>query len=104
MNRDVLIEKVKKVILEVEPDAEIILYGSHSRKDSTPESDWDFLILVNGSVDDERTDRIRHRLYEIEWNLGEVLSSIVRSRKEWDSFPYKTTPFYKNVTREGILL
>jgi uncharacterized protein len=31
------------------------------------QSDWDFLILLNGVVDDERTDAIRHRLYEIDW-------------------------------------
>ena len=41
----------------------------------------DFLILLDGVVDDARTDAIRHRLYEIEWDCGEVLSAIVRSRQ-----------------------
>ena len=58
------------------PEAEIFLYGSRSRGDALSESDWDFLILVNGFISDERTDRIRHRLYEIEWESGEVISSI----------------------------
>ncbi|QTA90172.1 Uncharacterized protein dnm_062330 [Desulfonema magnum] len=35
MYRDILIKQVKKAILEMEPDAEIILYGSRSRGNST---------------------------------------------------------------------
>ncbi len=60
---------MKQAILEIEPSAEIILYGygSLSRGDFNEESDWDFLILVEGTVDDKRIDNIRHRLYEVEW-------------------------------------
>jgi len=72
MNREELLGKVKQAVHEIEPGAKIILYGSRSREDSTSGSDWDFLILVDGPVTDQRTDRIRHRLYEIEWEFGEV--------------------------------
>ncbi len=104
MNREKLLERVKRAIYEVEPNAKIIFYGSRSRGDSVSESDWDFLILVDGPVDYERIDRIRHRLYEIEWESGEVLCSIVRSRKEWNSSFYRAMPFRQNVEREGIVL
>ena len=66
----------------VEAEADIILYGSRSRHEAGPESDWDFLILVHGPVGDARADAIRHRLYEIEWESGEVLCAIVRSRED----------------------
>ncbi len=62
MIRSPLIEQVKQAILEIEPRAEIVLYGSRSRGDFGEESDWDFLVLVEGTVDDERIDNIRHRL------------------------------------------
>ena len=80
-----LLKKVKKALREIEPSAQIYLYGSRARQDSREGSDWDFLILVDGVVDTARTDRIRHRLYEIEWETDEVLSSIVRNRHgmEW---------------------
>ena len=104
MNREEIIEKIKQTVLEVEPRAEIILYGSRSREDKDSESDWDLLVLVDGPVDDERTDRIRHRLYEVEWECGEVLSTIVRNREEWDSPIYKSMPFHESVEREGIVL
>jgi predicted nucleotidyltransferase len=101
MKRKELLKQVKQAIHEMEPDADIILYGSRSRGESVQDSDWDFLILVDGDVSDERTDRIRHRLYEIEWECDAVLSSIVRSRNEWNSPRYCATPFHQRVEQEG---
>lgn len=104
MNRDLLLKQVKEAVLKIEPTAEVILYGSRARGDSNADSDWDFLILVDGPVDDGRVDRIRHRLYEIEWESDQVLSSIVRSRQQWNSQPLNGTPFHQNVELEGIAL
>ena len=97
-----LLKRVKQAVHEVEPTADIVLYGSHARGDAHAESDWDFLILLDGVVDDARTDAIRHRLYEIEWDCGEVLCSIVRSRQEWDSSLQQATPFAKTLRAQGI--
>ena len=102
MNREELLKQIRQTVREVEPDADIILYGSRSRGDDGRESDWDFLILVDGHPSDERTDRIRHRLYEVEWESGEVISSIIRDREEWGSDLYRAMPFFKKVEQEGI--
>jgi len=104
MNRKELLEQIRQTVREVEPDAEIILYGSRSRGGADLESDWDFLILVDGVLSDERTDSIRHRLYEIEWESGEVICSIVRNREEWNSGLYQAMPFHQQVQQEGIVL
>src|SRR6266567_4746074 len=104
VQRAELLECVKQAVHQVEPEADIILYGSRARGDAQAESDWDFLILLNGVVDDARTDAVRHRLYEIEWESGEVLCSIVRSRQEWDSPWHQVSPFEKSVQAQGIPL
>jgi predicted nucleotidyltransferase len=104
MNQEQLLEQVKQTILEIEPDADVIIYGSRIRKEAGPESDWDFLVLVDDSIEQKRVDAIRHRLYNIEWEYGEVISCIVRSREEWNSPLYKVMPFHQNVEREGIVL
>ena len=104
MNRDELLKQIRQTVREAEPNAEIILYGSRSSGDAGWESDWDLLILVDGHLSDERIDRIRHRLYEIEWESGEVISSIVRNREEWNSDLYQAMPFYQRVEQEGIRL
>ena len=104
MKREEFIKQIWQAVHEMEPEAEIILYGSRSRGDALSESDWDLLILVDGPISDERTDRIRHRLYEIEWESGEIISSIVRNREDWNSDLYQAMPFYKRVQQEGIRL
>ena len=104
MNQEQLLKRVKQTILGIEPGAEVIIYGSRTRGEAGPESDWDFLVLLDGSVDQERIDAIRHQLYGIEWECGEVISCIVRSREEWDSPLYKAMPFHQNVEREGVVL
>jgi predicted nucleotidyltransferase len=104
MKRDVLIDQIRHTVHTVEPQAEIILYGSRSRGDAILESDWDLLILVDGLVNDERVDRLRHSLYEIEWDSGGVISSIVRNREEWESDIYRAIPFHQRVQQEGMRL
>jgi predicted nucleotidyltransferase len=102
VQRAELLERVKQVVREVEPQADIVLYGSRARGEAHAESDWDFLILLDGEVDDARTDAIRHRLYEIEWDCDEVLCTIVRSRQEWDSSLQQVTPFANILREQGI--
>ncbi len=104
METKLLLTQVKDSIYAIEPEAEIILYGSRARGEASSESDWDFLILVDGPVNSQRTDRIRHQLYDIELETDEIISSIVNSRHEWNSDLYQAMPFHENVEREGIVL
>ena len=97
-----ILDQVKQAVLKLEPTAEVILYGSRARKDYNKNSDWDFLILVDGLVDTTRTDRIRCALYDIELNTNMIISSIVRSKKVWNSRKYAVIPLKINVEREGI--
>lgn len=99
-----LLQEVKTAVRRLEPGASIKLYGSRSRAEARPESDWNFLILVDGPVNEQRAQVIRHQLYEIEWTHGEVLNAVVRSREEWNSPLYQAMPFRRNVEREGLLL
>jgi len=100
--RDHILEKIKEAVLNQEPAAEIVLFGSRARKDFEDSSDWDFLVLVDGNVDTHREDRIRHSLYEIEWDTGQVISTIIKSRRVWNDPAYGRVPFYKSVERDGI--
>ena len=102
VQRAELLERIKQAVHEVEPAADIVLYGSRARDEAHAESDWDFLILLGGVVDDARTDAIRHRLYEVDWDCDEVLCSIVRSRQDWDSSLQQATPFAKILREQGI--
>jgi uncharacterized protein len=99
-----ILEKVKDAVRRIEPSAEILLYGSRAREDYHEDSDWDFLVLVDGVVDTARTDRVRHKVFEVELETGEVLSSIVKSRQDWNRPEARLIPLHVNIEREGIAI
>jgi predicted nucleotidyltransferase len=101
---DKLLTKVKNAVLSIEPIAQVILFGSRARNDFQENSDWDFLVLVDGEVSTLRADTIRHSLYEIEWETGEVISTIVKSRQLWNNPDYRVVPLHKSIEREGKML
>ncbi len=103
-NDDRLLDSIRDAVLAIEPTAQVVLYGSRARGDALPDADWDLLVLLDGPVDGRRASAVRRRVYEIEWDTGEVLSTIVRSRQEWESTVSKATPFHAHVEREGVRL
>jgi predicted nucleotidyltransferase len=105
ISREELLRRIKSCILEIEPDAEIILYGSQARGDAREESDWDLLVLVSHPIDSEQTRTLRRKLRtDIEYSAAVALSALVRNKSEWNTPKIQATPFYENVSREGIAL
>ena len=86
------------------PDAEVILFGSHARGESHIDSDWDILILLNSfNVNRKIEKEYREELFEVELEVGEPISTFVFSKDEWES-KHSITPLYKSVKRDGIIL
>ena len=98
-----LLRKIKEAVSDLQPEAEVILYGSRARGTSTAGSDWDLLLLVPR---DSRPMReiIRRRIYEIEWSCGEVFSVVIRQKDAWNNPRVAKSPFHRNVENEGIRL
>jgi predicted nucleotidyltransferase len=96
-----ILKRIKSIILEKEPDARIILYGSRARGNPHPESDWDLLILLDKEIITFEIEKnISYSLYDLELEVGEVITPMIYSKKDWYS-KYKVTPFYFNVMKEG---
>lgn len=99
-----VLKRVQEEVHSVLPGAEIILYGSRARGVASPVSDWDFLILVDQPLDRDLIRKVRNRLYDLELETDTVLSSIIRTREEWQSPRYSVLPFKRMVEQEGISL
>ena len=99
----IVLARIKKQVKEIDPLADIILYGSRARGDSRPDSDWDILILVNSPADIETEKVFRHKLYDVELDLGEAVSTYVYNKQEWNT-KYWMTPLFKNISNEGIVI
>lgn len=92
-------DRVKEAVLEVDKAAEIILFGSRARGDYGADSDWDFLILLNGPITSVMEELIRNRIYDIELASEDVITSIIEQKSEWEK--YSETLFYKNIEEQG---
>ena len=104
MEKELIRRKIKDAILQENSDAKIILYGSRARGTEFQESDWDILVLLNKpNVNFKDEQKIRHKLFDIELETGESISTFVYSQKDWDT-RLSETPLFKNIKREGIYL
>ena len=103
-NEKHIISLIKNKIYHKDPDAEVILFGSHARGDSRKDSDWDVLILVNRSdVDRTLEKEYREELFDVELEISEPISTFVFSKTDWET-RRRITPLYQNIKREGIIL
>jgi predicted nucleotidyltransferase len=104
MSQQEVLQRIKKIVLSQEPSAKIYLYGSRARAtgSTNSNSDWDLLILLNRNTIDLSTERkISYPLYDLEFEIGQVISPMVYSEKEWLS-KFSVTPLYRNIVKDGI--
>lgn len=83
----------------------VILYGSVARGTQTSESDIDIMVLVEGSADELRgyEDKLSDVSTEFALKYLKVFSIIDVSYQEYRDW-MKVSPFYKNVSEEGVVL
>jgi predicted nucleotidyltransferase len=96
----IIMDLVKAEIEQIDKGAEVILFGSRARGNYDADSDWDFLILLSYPVDFDVEELIRNKLYEIELETGEIITSIIEEKSIWEK--YERTLIYKNIKEEGI--
>ncbi len=99
-----ILEKIKNTVHEVEPTANIILYGSRARGDNNPDSDWDILILVNEKkITSSYEDKFLIPVYDLELETNNIITPIIVEREKWENL-HKITPFYHEIKKEGKVL
>ena len=98
-----ILGKVKALVKTTDPEAEVILFGSRARGDAREDSDWDILILTPKTVTLKVEQAFRHKLFELELEYGQAISTFVYSKADWND-KHSVTPFYHNVEVEGILI
>ncbi|MCK4991357.1 MAG: nucleotidyltransferase domain-containing protein [Bacteroidales bacterium] len=96
-----IIQLIRRYVNSIDPEAEIILYGSRARGEEHADSDWDVLVLTDYGVDLKIERKFRNKLYDLELETGEPFSIFVYSKKDWNT-KQNITPFYHNVTHEGL--
>lgn len=107
-------ENLKKMLAELAESLQhiygeklktVVLYGSVARGTQTDDSDIDILILVDGNNDELRwyDDKLSDVSTDFSLKYLKVLSVVDISFQEYEDWR-NLSPFYKNVSEEGIIL
>lgn len=96
--------QIKSRIKEVDPSADVILFGSRARGDAGTDSDWDILILIDEPLQNRLEEqKYRDEIFEIELEIEQPISVFVVAKSDWDKL-YIHSPLYENIQEEGIVL
>ncbi|MDL2249691.1 nucleotidyltransferase domain-containing protein [Lachnospiraceae bacterium OttesenSCG-928-J05] len=104
MNEQIMMELVEGILKIMEHQVmRIVLYGSVAKGTNTDESDVDIALLLKGNLDKDTEDKLSDFVVDMNLKYNKVFSVIdidIDNFLKWE----KVTPFYKNVTQEGIVL
>jgi predicted nucleotidyltransferase len=83
--------------------SKIILYGSFARNEETDESDIDVAVIITSPVSSDVRNLFINWSAQMDLKYDCVLSVIDIEKEKFDMWK-NTLPFYRNVSREGIVL
>lgn len=83
----------------------VLLYGSVAKGTQTDDSDIDIMVLIDGNNDELRQydDKLSDISTDFSLKYLKVLSVVDISYQEYEEWK-NSSPFYKNVSEEGIVL
>lgn len=103
INDKLIAGELKKRIQEKFNVLDFLMFGSRARGDNTHESDMDIYIIL-----DELNDTIESEISDIAWEVGFkhdiIIFTLLYSKDEIGTGPYKESSIYKNIMKEGIAL
>lgn len=101
--QDEILKLISNTIREVEPEAQIILYGSRARGDAREDSDWDVLTIVDKPrLTLKERSNIQYPIWDKGLAIGQEINVFPYTRRQWEQAP--PSLFKYNVMKEGIAL
>ena len=103
-NKEIVLNAIRSTLRQIAPvGTKVVLFGSRARGDARDDSDWDILIILDKTqLEADDYDNISYPLRELGWRLKECINPVMYTLKDW--MKYSFSPFYHNVTNEGIIL
>jgi len=101
IDKNELLQQVLHAIHSVDPEAEVILFGSRARGNHHPDSDWDIYVgsdLAAGNIDVKF--HIIDAVYDVETKFHQIITPVIRSKSSL--LQRASYSFYGNIISEGL--
>jgi len=102
-NREIL-ELIKATACKYLPDAEVMLFGSRARKDSTSDSDYDVLILTSLDLSPKEKLPIKTNIRKELLKDGIRSDILIQSKKEVKKKRKLPGHIIRNILNDAILI
>lgn len=100
----VMLDLIKQNVHEVEPTAQVWLYGSRVRGEAHEDSDWDVLVLsAKDQLSFKEEERFMDNICNLMVSTGQAIQLFAYGVKDWHT-RHAVTPFYQSVQSEAVLL
>lgn len=96
------IEAAVRVLRDQFPVEQVVLYGSKATGTDDAESDIDLLVLTSRELNWRERSRIVDALFDLQLELGVVISPLVISSHEWSQGRFAALPIHDEIERYGI--
>ena len=96
------VEAAARILRERFPVERVVLFGSKARGDDDPESDIDLLVLTSRPVTSAEKSAMTDAVFDLQIELGVVISKFVVGLKEWEEGYYQVLPIRSEIERDGV--
>lgn len=99
-----MLNLIKQNVHEVEPTAQVLLYGSRARGEARADSDWDILVLSRkDKLTFKEEEQFMDHIADLMVETGQAIQLFAYGNKDWHQ-RHSITPFYKSIQQEAISL
>ena len=79
---------IKQQVMQVLPDATVILFGSQANNTANEESDWDILVITDRLLITNETKKIIHnRIFPLSVSIAAFINLVIVTKKDWQENP-----------------
>ncbi|MEN0048830.1 MAG: nucleotidyltransferase domain-containing protein [Bacteroidota bacterium] len=96
-----LVKIFKELVLNITPNAKIVLFGSRARGDFRRESDWDFLVLTDLPITKGKKAEISDVIFHLEIDHEQSIDYLLHDKEEWNELSTIPMPICEFVKEEG---
>lgn len=99
-----MLQLIKQNVLEIDPTAQVWLYGSRAKGKARDDSDWDVLVLSSkDSLSFKEEELFMDHICDLMVKTGQAIQLFAYGMKDWHS-RHGITPFYKSIQSEAVQL